>query len=313
MPDVVLEFAEEEYDEMVFEAQAPDFDQPLEGAGWRLARSLQVLRNECNAKAPNRNKSSDGTIGNASHAARPSRHNPNNNRVVCAMDITHDPAHGMDTYAMFDYLRTHPHPDLEYVISNRRIASRTKGWTVRPYGGASPHSRHIHIAVGRGPESEPREPYDDTNAWGISESSTPPVVDGHLKKGSKGDKVKELQTKLSNMGWKLEADGIFGDRTDAIVRSLQGSKGVETDGIVGPNTWKALGTPDRVLKSGMEGKDVYWVQRILNRVQKSGLEEDGKFGKNTEAAIKKFQTTNKLESDGIVGPKTWYELRKQSN
>lgn len=133
----------------------------------RMAKSLATLLVEANRVAPGRSKSYDGWIGDAAHAARASRHNPNNAGVVCALDITHDPAHGMDTHALFEYLRTHPHPDLEYVISNRRVASRSSDWTVRPYTGASAHDKHIHVAVGRGPDSEPTPPYDDTDSWGL--------------------------------------------------------------------------------------------------------------------------------------------------
>jgi len=39
---------------------------------WRLARSLEPLRNEVNAAAPNRSKASDGTIGDTAHSSRAS-------------------------------------------------------------------------------------------------------------------------------------------------------------------------------------------------------------------------------------------------
>jgi hypothetical protein len=136
---------------------------------WRVAKSLSVLLSEANAVAPNRSKTYDGTIGDAAHAARASRHNPNSAGVVTALDITHDPKHGMDTYALFDYLRAHPHKDLAYVISNRRFAARTSNWEVRPYTGVSPHDCHIHVAVGVGSDSDPRMPYDDTDSWGLQE------------------------------------------------------------------------------------------------------------------------------------------------
>ena len=135
---------------------------------WRLARSLVGLRLEADTVAPRRSHTGDGTIGNTAHAARASRHNPNAAGVVCALDLTHDPANGLDTYSLFDWLRTHPHPCLEYVISNRRIASRGRGWTSRPYTGASPHDHHIHIAVGRGLERNAQPPYDDAATWGLS-------------------------------------------------------------------------------------------------------------------------------------------------
>ncbi len=135
---------------------------------WRTALSLQQLFREANQVAPSRNKGYDGSIGDASHRARVSRHNPNAQGVVTAIDITHDPAHGMDTYALFDFLRTHPHPDLCYVISNRRVAKRASGWVVKAYTGSNAHDHHIHVAVGTGTDANPTPPYDDTDSWGLA-------------------------------------------------------------------------------------------------------------------------------------------------
>jgi N-acetylmuramoyl-L-alanine amidase len=39
-----------------------------------------------------------------------------------------------------------------------------------------------------------------------------------------------------------------------------------------------------------------------------GVETDGIYGPQTEAAIKKFQQQNGLVADGIVGPNTWQKL-----
>ena len=135
---------------------------------WRLAKSLATLLAEANAVAPNRNKRNDGTIGDAAHAARASSHNPNAYGVVTALDITHDPAGGMDCGALFEYLRTHPHPELRYIIHNRKVARRTSGWEVKNYTGSNPHTGHIHTAVGAGTDSNPLPPYDSTQAWGIA-------------------------------------------------------------------------------------------------------------------------------------------------
>lgn len=66
---------------------------------WRLAHSLETLRAQVNAKWPNRSKSSDGSIGDASHSSRLSDHNPDPSGVVRAIDITHDPLSGFDSYA----------------------------------------------------------------------------------------------------------------------------------------------------------------------------------------------------------------------
>ena len=57
-----------------------------------------------------------------------------------------------------------------------------------------------------------------------------------LKKGSKGQNVKDLQEFL-----KIKADGIFDKGTENSVKSYQESNGLITDGIVGPATWDKMG------------------------------------------------------------------------
>ena len=64
---------------------------------WYVARSLDQLLAEINASAPNRNKASDGSIGDADHSSRESDHNPcDDHDCVCARDFTHDPGHGFE-------------------------------------------------------------------------------------------------------------------------------------------------------------------------------------------------------------------------
>jgi len=108
---------------------------------WRLAKSLETLRTEVNAKWPNRSKHSDGTIGDESHQTRDSDHNPwvedGAVRVVTAMDITHDPAHGLDSEQLAECLRRSKDRRIKYIISNRKIASSEQSpWEWRPYKGA---------------------------------------------------------------------------------------------------------------------------------------------------------------------------------
>ena len=57
-----------------------------------------------------------------------------------------------------------------------------------------------------------------------------------LKKGSKGEEVKELQKALG-----ITADGIFGPGTEAVVKNFQQENGLDYDGIVGKKTWEKLG------------------------------------------------------------------------
>lgn len=138
-------------------------------ASWRLAKSLAVLREEIDDAAPRRKRTYDGTIGDQAHAERASSHNPNRYGVVTAMDITHDPAGGVDCGSLFEFLRAYPHPNLRYIIFNGRVARRTSGWVPKAYTGPNPHKTHMHIAVGTGTDSNPLPPYDNTDPWGIEE------------------------------------------------------------------------------------------------------------------------------------------------
>src|SRR5262249_36859977 len=58
------------------------------GGTRRLAKSLITLIDEVDAKYPDRDRSNDGTIGDTSHQARRSDHNPDSEGVVRALDIT---------------------------------------------------------------------------------------------------------------------------------------------------------------------------------------------------------------------------------
>ena len=62
-----------------------------------------------------------------------------------------------------------------------------------------------------------------------------------LKNGSEGASVKALQILLNGYGYNCgTADGIFGKKTEAAVRKFQSAKKIESDGIVGKNTWTKL-------------------------------------------------------------------------
>lgn len=62
-----------------------------------------------------------------------------------------------------------------------------------------------------------------------------------LKRGSRGELVKALQTRLNEQGYKAgAADSIFGRNTEQAVKALQSVAGITVDGKVGQNTWTAL-------------------------------------------------------------------------
>ena len=83
-----------------------------------------------------------------------------------------------------------------------------------------------------------------------------------------------------------------------------------------PSRELAPSYPGRALRIGDVGPDVARVQYAINRVSQNypAIPQipvvDGIFALPTEQAVRSFQTVFSLTSDGIVGPATWYELRR---
>ena len=83
-----------------------------------------------------------------------------------------------------------------------------------------------------------------------------------------------------------------------------------------PSRELAPSYPGRALRLGDVGPDVARVQYAINRVSQNypAIPQipvvDGIFALPTEQAVRSFQTVFSLTSDGIVGPATWYELRR---
>ena len=67
-------------------------------------------------------------------------------------------------------------------------------------------------------------------------------VDALSKYGSRGEEVKQIQTKLKRWGYyNGNVDGIFGSGTLEAVKYFQRKNGLTVDGIAGPATLKAMG------------------------------------------------------------------------
>lgn len=145
-------------------------------ADWRLAPTLVTLRSEVNRRWPLRDKTSDGTIGNTSHAAGTSDHNPDSRGVVCAIDLDEDVDRSTGPYPSFypgqplnqllaELLASAKDgklPQLYYLIYEGYIYSRTYGFAKRRYEGSNPHDHHMHISV-----YHTARLADSTEPWGI--------------------------------------------------------------------------------------------------------------------------------------------------
>lgn len=138
-----------------------------QGRGWRLAPTLVAMEAEADRLAPNRSRVSDGSIGDADHAARDSDHNPERGWVD-ALDLTHDPAGGFDAHGHARQVAARRDPRISYIISNRQIWNPLRGW--RRYTGSSPHTKHAHFSIANSGRF-------DTSPWFRSQIPFPtPVV-----------------------------------------------------------------------------------------------------------------------------------------
>lgn len=210
---------------------------------WRLAKSLEALRLQIDAASPNRSKASDGSIGDAAHASRASDHNPwvkdGKTGVVTAIDITHDPRHGVDGDSIAAALKGSRDKRIKYIIWNRRIWNPAKGANWRPYAGANPHDKHIHISV---VVDKPR--YDDPRPWqwggAMTKADVPEVVSRPLlHQGVTGEDeaVADVKAVLIKA---LQAEAGFGPLLDGLVRGFQKREGLTPDGKIGAYTWDKL-------------------------------------------------------------------------
>ena len=68
------------------------------------------------------------------------------------------------------------------------------------------------------------------------------IILGLSKYGSRGEEVKQIQTKLKRWGYyKGSVDGIYGSGTLSAVKAFQKKNGLKADGIAGTKTLNAMG------------------------------------------------------------------------
>lgn len=117
----------------------------------KLCKAGQQLRLQVDDSFPDRDRTSDGWIGDARHSARTSDHNPDAEGIVRAVDIDRDlfgkakPDHASD---LADQIRLCAKRDgrISYIIFEGKIASSKKSWAWRTYDGVNKHRHHIHIS-----------------------------------------------------------------------------------------------------------------------------------------------------------------------
>lgn len=176
-----------------------------------------------------------------------------------------------------------------------------------------------------------------------SDSST--NTSSALKVGSSGDRVIELQYRLTELGfYNGDITGYFGTQTEAAYIRFQQAAGVYVDGIAGASDLEILysdyaptGTPaptesktesdtessvatspsteenveetaPSTFANGDYHDDIYKIQSELASLGYFNDDATGYYGELTEAAVTEFQTQNGLEATGEVDELTFATL-----
>ncbi len=142
-----------------------------------------------------------------------------------------------------------------------------------------------------------------------------PSVYPSVMRGSENAYVKIAQYYLTLRGFPTEPDGVFGNATKEKTESFQSFNGLDSDGIIGRQTWSKLVLPAPsafILRAGSTGSAVLYLQyKLLSKLYP--LYADGIFGEETENALILFQTESGLQPDGIAGPLTFAALSSLSS
>lgn len=145
-----------------------------------------------------------------------------------------------------------------------------------------------------------------------------------LRRGDSGRAVVEVRTTLRRFGMLPGPrpgvpDDLFDVHLEQAVRAFQQRRGLITDGIVGPATYRALreagwSLGDRMLalmiSAPMSGDDVTTLQERLLELGFDPGRPGGMFDERTEKALRAFQREYGLVPDGVCGPATLRSLKQ---
>jgi hypothetical protein len=126
---------------------------------WKLCAAGQQLRLQVDDCYPDRDRSSDGVLGDARHSSRSSDHNPDYKNAVSgvayvrAVDFDRDLSGKKKPDLMPDladqirlYAKRDKSKRIAYLIFAGRIASPRMGWRWRKYSGINAHNSHLHCS-----------------------------------------------------------------------------------------------------------------------------------------------------------------------
>lgn len=216
-------------------------------SSYYLAPSLQKLRDEINTRWPGRDRTSDGWIGDASHSARASDHNPNSRRSVNAIDVDRD---GIDPYALRDLAIRDPR--VNYAIFEGKIYSRVRGFKPAVYKGPNRHDKHVHVSILQSAKAE-----QDTRPWGIAKVAA-----------KSAGKAAASAVQASG---EVAVDGRYGTGTHSLV---QRRRGRPVDGRLGEGDIKDLQGYFALPQDGKISNQVRTPEQVGNAIVPSSWEYD---------------------------------------
>ncbi|WP_370945839.1 N-acetylmuramoyl-L-alanine amidase [Amycolatopsis sp. cg5] len=143
-----------------------------------------------------------------------------------------------------------------------------------------------------------------------------------LRRGDAGPDVAEIRSVLVGLTLLPPVNSdVFDVPVEQAIRAFQQRRGLITDGVVGPATYRALRGASfhlgsrplaYLISSPVHGDDVFALQERLTELGFDAGRPDGAFGPQTERALKDFQRNFGLVADGICGPSTVRNLNQLS-
>ncbi|GAA2449656.1 hypothetical protein GCM10010191_79230 [Actinomadura vinacea] len=119
---------------------------------------------------------------------------------------------------------------------------RERGWNITADGDYGPISQRLCKNFQR-EHGLPVDGIVGPNTWKATweapSTMPPPAPSEVLQKGSSGEHVRTWQRQVDSRGWPLEADGVFGPKTESACNALQAFKGLPVTGRVDHETWDA--------------------------------------------------------------------------
>lgn len=236
----------------------------------KLCAAGVTLRDQVNKKWPNRDKASDGWIGDAAHQAnsgwgtngRGSYHNPDPRGVVHAIDLDEDflgKGKGGQKIAMefAEQLATYcregkDNGRIAHIVYEGKVASATaNNWHFR--GSGYSHFQHIHISFTNKADSDGSKfilpIFKDEEQKPVPPAPKPeqkiPAYPGRSKliRGQRNSDVKAMQRQLIKKGFSIlnGPTGFYGDQTVAAVKKFYSSLNKKKDGAsMQPDGWNKL-------------------------------------------------------------------------